>query len=325
MKLSARDKGILTLVAIVIGIVAAGVAIIFLFRIQKIVIKGESTYTAEEIQAALAVPEGKNLFTVDTAAVERAAEQKLLNVENITVKRLWPHGLEVTIEPTLPRANFMTDDCTYLVSAGGKVMRMTADPRAGLYNVIGTTPSPVLLTGDRFTSSNPKKDKAIWDVLEAISEAAEQGETIDVADIKAEDTPSVPLSDAADRETVDNIANNITLIDMTDYTDIVITYDNRINIRLGNTNELDYKLRFSSKCISLINEDTEGTLTIFSNTREASFLDQASIDKNEEVYRTNIDSYNAERAGETEEEAAEESGGEDSGEETEEEAPVTME
>ena len=321
MKLSARDKGILTLIAMVICIVAAGVAIIFLFRIQKIVIKGESTYSAEEIQAALAVPEGKNLFTVDTTAIEEAAEKKLLNIENITVKRSWPHGLEVTIEPTRPKANFMTDDCTYLVSAGGKVMKITADPRAGLYNVVGTTPSPVILTGDHVTSSNAKKDKAIWDVIDAISEAAQQGDRIDVADVKSEGGSALKVNEADNKEMVENIANNITLIDMTDYTDIVITYDNRINIKLGNTNELDYKLRFSSKCISLLNDGTEGTLTIFSNTREASFLDQASIDKNEEVYRTNIESYNASKAGETEEETEAE------GEEPEEETkkPVSME
>ena len=142
MKLSARDKGILTLVAMVIGIVAAGVAIIFLFRIQKIVVKGESTYTAEEIKAALAVPEGKNLFTVNTDALEQAAMEKLLNVENITVKRAWPHSLEVTVDPTRPKANFITGDCTYVIRAGGKVMRMTAEPRAGIYNVVCATPSP---------------------------------------------------------------------------------------------------------------------------------------------------------------------------------------
>ncbi|MBQ5310558.1 MAG: FtsQ-type POTRA domain-containing protein [Oscillospiraceae bacterium] len=326
MKLSARDKGILTLVAMVIGIVAAGVAIIFLFRIQKIVVKGESTYTAEEIKAALAVPEGKNLFTVNTDALEQAAMEKLLNVENITVKRAWPHSLEVTVDPTRPKANFITGDCTYVISAGGKVMRMTAEPRAGIYNVIGATPSPLLLTGDRFTSSNEKKDKAIWEVIEAVDAAADKGEKIDVAGVAGSTTdPEVLIAAAENEEMVENIANDITQIDMTDYNDIVVTYSNRIKIKLGNTNDLDYKLKFASKIISLLEDNVEGTLTIFSNTREASFLDQSIIDKNEEVYKTNIESYNAEKAGTAEEE--EESGEEDENGEEEEETkkPVSME
>ncbi|MBQ8979711.1 MAG: FtsQ-type POTRA domain-containing protein [Oscillospiraceae bacterium] len=289
--LSPRDKGLISIVAFVIVVLLMLAAITFMFRIENIVVKGSSSYSSDDIVAAADIEPGKNLLTVDTGAVAKRVQDRLFNVESVKVSRSLLHSIVVDVEPAEPVANFITPKAVYIISAGGKVMLITDKARAGLYNVVGAEPSPMLLTGDRFTSNDSRKDKVIFELIDGI---------------RSSDTL---------------VAKNVTLIDVQSFSNLKITYDNRIDIVLGSVSELDYKLNSASDRMPRY-DGMEGMLKFQTDPSKSSFIDRAGLDYNEQVYQSNIESYRAETSLTVE---GEEGAGEGEEEEPEEETAVRME
>ncbi|MBR4223808.1 MAG: FtsQ-type POTRA domain-containing protein [Oscillospiraceae bacterium] len=269
--ISARDKGLITIVAFVIVVLLMLAAITFMFRIDTVVVRGSSSYSSDDIIAAADIEPGKNLLTVDTGAVAKQIQDRLFNVESVKVSRSLMHSIVLDVEPAEPVANFITPKAVYIISAGGKVMLITDKARAGLFNVVGAEPSPMLLTGDKFTSNDKRKDKVIADLIDGL------------------------------RSSKSLVASNITLIDVQSYSNVSVTYDHRIEIELGSISDLDYKLDYSSELIQTRYDNAEGVLRFQTDPSKSSFIDREGVDYNEQVYQNNIESYRAETALETEE------------------------
>ncbi len=277
--LSPKDKGIITIIAFVIVVLLMLAAITFMFRVDTIIVKGSSSYTAEQIKDAAQIQPGENLLAVDTAAVSARIQKKLFNVENVKVSRALLHSVVLDVEPAKPLANFITPKGVYIISEKGKVMLITNKARAGLYNVVGTDPCPALLTGDRFTSNDERKDKVIDELL---------------AGIQASDTL---------------VAKNITLIDVQSFSNVVVTYNSKIDVALGTINDLEYKFEYASNLISGSVGDKEGIIKFQTDPSRASYIDKSGLDYNDQVYKENIESYRAETI------VSEEEDGEEGGEE----------
>lgn len=76
----------------------------------------------------------------------------------------------------------------------------------------------------------------------------------------------------------------VSYIDVTDRYNIKYLFDDRVEVRLGSVNELDYKLKFTEIILSeKIGSKTEGVLTMFNGS--ASFLEKSGI----EQYYQNIE------------------------------------
>ncbi|RMG28439.1 MAG: cell division protein FtsQ/DivIB [Gammaproteobacteria bacterium] len=103
--------GVLALAAL--GALGAGIHLLFdaqRFPLRGVRVTGSlATLTPAEVRAALEPAwRGQGFFTVDVAAVRRAAES-LDWVRRAQVRRLWPDRLEVRIEERVPVARWGTD------------------------------------------------------------------------------------------------------------------------------------------------------------------------------------------------------------------------
>ncbi|MCI7768201.1 MAG: FtsQ-type POTRA domain-containing protein [Oscillospiraceae bacterium] len=246
------------------------------FNVEHISVEGASNYTADEIIEASGIKAGDNLVRTSTEKCGEQIESRLVYIENAKVTRSFPNTMVINVEASVPAANFITDSYTLLVSSKGKVLDKIQEQKAGLLNFVGTDPSPELIPGAMFQSEDEHKDAAVKKLMEYFSE---------------------------------NDSEHITLVDVTDRSELSYTYDNRITVRLGSINDIDYKINFSEEIIrTKIGEKTEGILTILSDSTGASFLDKESLENNARIFNENMAERAAAESGteEVETEASEE-------------------
>ena len=113
------------------------------------------------------------------------------------------------------------------------------------------------------------------------------------------------------------VAKNITLIDVQSFSNVVVTYNSKIDVALGTINDLEYKFEYASNLISGSVGDKEGIIKFQTDPSRASYIDKSGLDYNDQVYKENIESYRAETSvseeedgeeGDDEEEDSEDSG-----------------
>lgn len=274
-----RKKKSSNAMGIIVFIIAAAIFLLLsttvFFNVEHITVEGASNYTAEEVIEASGIKAGDNLVRTSTDKCADLIESRLVYIENATVTRSFPNTMVINVEASVPAANFICDDYTLLISGGGKVLDKLQEQKAGLLNFVGTDPMPELIPGAQFQSADEHKDNAVKKLMEYFSE---------------------------------NDSEHITLVDVTDRSEISYIYDGRITVKIGSINDIDYKMSFSEEIIrTKIGEKTEGILTILSDSTGASFLDKESLENNARVYNENMAERNAEENGTDESETVSES------------------
>lgn len=261
---------------IIVFLIAAAIFILLsttvFFNVEHITVEGASNYTAEEIIEASGIQAGDNLVRTSTDKCAEQIESRLVYIEKAKVTRSFPSTMVINVEASVPAANFICDDYTLLISGGGKVLDKLQEQKAGLLNFVGTDPLPELIPGAQFQSEDEHKDTAVKKLMEYFSE---------------------------------NDSEHITLVDVTDRSEISYTYDGRITVKIGSINDIDYKMNFSEEIIrTKIGEKTEGILTILSDSTGASFLDKESLENNARIFGENMAERNAAES-ETDEDSSE--------------------
>lgn len=226
-----------------------------LFNVEHITVTGSSNYTSDEIIAASGLIAGDNLIRTNTGKTASNIEKKLVHVEKATVTRSFPSTLVIDVEPCVPAANFICGNTILLISKGGKILEQIDEPKAELLNFTGTEPKAGLLPGDFFESEDEHKTDVVYQLMKYCLEHNDK---------------------------------TITMVDVTDRAELSYTYDKRITVKIGSINDLSYKMNFSKEIIETrIGENTEGLLTILSDSNRASFLDKETLEHNEQVFMEN--------------------------------------
>lgn len=301
-------------IALPLFIIAAALftllALTVFFRIDTVIIKGGSDYTTDEILTACEINGGENLIRTSLNKSAEKIESRLIYVEKAELKRRFPSTLEISITPAVETVSAEYEGIFCILSEGGKILDMTAEPHPDTIIIYGAQPVKVL------------ED---WEIEAAVTASETSAET-------SETTTSETTSGADDDEAVpkpvlggkffcaDEYRNDVFYLllstaassfggktnsyDMNDYINISCMYEDRIKIVFGSTAEFDYKIRLAENIITeKIGPNTEGTLTMLD--RGASFIDKAGLEHNDQVFHNNINPASSETETEDTEEASE--------------------
>lgn len=231
--------------AVVLIVLTVGITICytFLFNLNEIRVSGESDmYSAEEIVNAAGIEKGDNLLRLDTEKSEKQILDKLLYVETAKVSRKFPSSVEIKVTRCIPAYNVYYNDGSgsLLVSKKGKILDENSsgsDTSNGLPAIYGYEPS-ALTAGKLISTENEHKKEAFDELIACLGTKGDC---------------------------------DITAVDMTNESSIVVTYKNGMIFRMGGWSDVEYKLNLAE---SVMQEETirgkKGYLTMI-GTNQCSF------------------------------------------------------
>lgn len=241
-----RNMGLYGFIVIILVLgIGITVSCTFLFNINEIKVGGESAeYTVEQIIDASGIKMGDNLIRLDSSKAEKGILDNLLYIESADVERDFPSSLVINVEKCVPAFNISYEMGTLLVSRKGKILENSGLPDETLPIFYGYIPTESALGKNaveekKEDEEEKKKEKEKEDessTTEITTEYDEQGRAIVI------EFMNIMYSKGE--------ANNIVSVDINDKSNIIVTFKDGNVFRMGNWNDIEYKLTLAEKVMS---------------------------------------------------------------------------
>ncbi len=222
------------------------------FKVENYEISGNERYTDAEILGAAGLGDNENLYNIDLSATEQKIKKKLIYIDSVSVSRELPGTIVIEITEAEEFACCQYEGNRYaVISRSGRYLSTEqAEPNEELLQIYGLDLIDVSL-GDEFTSSDENKKTIIMNLLDVIE---------------------------------DTCPGMIDYIDITDRTDIIMSYDNgRIEIDFGSSLDYEYKMRYLITIITAnLDADASGKLVYISSSSGVSFIPDEGLEELEQ-------------------------------------------
>ena len=230
-KRTRRRKRNVKLYVFVILVLSLGLGVLLsvtlLFNIDKINIIGDEVdYSEENIIKASGVKIGDNLVRLDAQEVRGKILASMIFVEDAKLDKKYPDTLEISLVKCVESACVECKDGYMIISKKGKLLEKTDKAKKDLLVIKGFEPKD-FKPGEFIESTDEQKTNIYHEIMEGIE--------------KYKDTP-------------------VTMVDMTDKYSIIINYDNRIDFKMGNSNEIAYKMNLANTVLHDLDKDKTGTM-----------------------------------------------------------------
>lgn len=239
-----RNRKILgTFVCIILVLLTTVVlSLTVFFKVDTIVVNGDSIYDENQIINASGISAGDNLFLCNLKKASDGICKNLPYISTVEVKRELPSSIIFEITPTKAYVAAKSNSGTMLIDKEGKILEIVSDDKV---------PKNVIKLDAGITFSNQLGEN----IFDSESES-EQGKKTEL--LKT-------IFDAIDNSKL----SNITAIDIKSSSNISIMYQNRLNLKVGSISEVEYKLKCAVGIIKELdeNEPNKKGEILLSNTK----------------------------------------------------------
>ena len=234
-------------IAVVLAVVF-GMAIFFKVDANKILVAGNNKYSVAQIVDACGIKDGENLFSVSEARVSTCIIDRLPYVKQVRVGIKLPDTVKIEIEEL--EVVYSVEDsggAWWLIRSDGRVIEQTNSAEAQQYT---------RLLGVKITEVVAGEPAMAWQ-----PESAEQeGET---APITVRETERLLTACTILEYLEDNgIIGELASVDVSNLGDIQLWYGEKYQILLGDTLELNYKIRTLRSTLDQMGDYQSGVLDI---------------------------------------------------------------
>lgn len=224
-----KRRHILVSVGIIFAVIIIGIilSLTVLFRTERIEIEGDEYYYDDQIIAFSNVSLQQNIFIAALNGTPEKISENLPYVERAEIVFSIPDTVTIKITDAVPSYVVKDGNNFLLISSKGRILDSLTENSDNL---------PELVSGDL-------KSKNIGDYVSFEDDSVPEILDKVATSLKSEDV------------------NKITSFDITDTTNINLSYDGRIKIVLGLPNDIDYKIKTA---MTIINEklDPNNTGTV---------------------------------------------------------------
>lgn len=185
------------------------------FNINQVLCVGQEKLTEKEIMEIAKVEKGKNIFLTNIGNVKERVKS-IPYVSESNARRIFPDKVKIWVREAVPVFAIEKDKQFMICDINTKVLETVKENKDNLCT---------------FTLNEYKFKQPGEIYLDA--EAPHEKKLLELIGI-------------LEKYDMINYVNNI---DFSDISDIIILFDNRLKIKIGNTDEMDYKLKFINKVI----------------------------------------------------------------------------
>lgn len=199
------------------------------FKMNKIDVKGNSRYTAQQVLDSVDFRIGENMFLIGSNKQEESIETRLPYIQQADIKLSLPATVVINVKETTAKYAYLSGDKYILLDSELKVLEK---------DIAELPEGVIILSGPKFKSANVGtpivfEDEAVKENTNSLLAAVEKAEMSD-----------------------------ITAIELTNASTNYIVYQNRIRIKLGALTNLEYKLDMAKAAIAKESSDAKGTLDV---------------------------------------------------------------
>ncbi len=234
-----------------LGVVAALVfALVIFFKIQHIEVLGNEYYTADEVVDASGIVLGDNLLTLSKAGVAARIRADLPYVSEIQIKRALPNRVVITVAEF--EVTYGIEDENggwWLMNREGRVLDPSDEKEAKTHMVVQGLKINVPQVG------------------EEIKPAATEG--ADISELSAKKDAAIAVLGLVEDS---RFAKEIVTLDVSTSYDIILWYGTQYQIKLGNTEQLAYKMQYLQGVLNELESYQSGIIDLtFTEDKRAHF------------------------------------------------------
>lgn len=228
-----RGPGILLiLIAAIIIIASIIAAITIFFKIRVIEVSGETRYEESYIIEAAQIEKGGNMFVFNKFSAISRIFSACPYLDEISIRRRLPDTVEILVTEHTPVASIHDGNYWYLISADGKILEKSGWNAAEGYCMVTGLKLKTAEVGKYAVFSDEDKRKPFFTVLNTAINS--------------------------------DILNDIGEINIERFFEIEFTYQDRFLVKIGTSEELDYKIRILDSVIEKLSPNESGVIDVSS-------------------------------------------------------------
>ncbi len=204
--------GLATVTGVIFGIVFL---LSRFFSVNSISVNENEKYSSSEVIDAGDLHVGENLVFLNTKSSEEKIYKSLTYIDEVSVRKKFPNKIEVSVGIAEPKYSVKSGEEYWVMSSKNKILEKSPELSSELINISGAE-----IVANKFGKAeykNLESKKLVEEILVAF-------ESKELKSVKE--------------------------IDISDLQNIHVNYDNRININLGDKEDIDYKVLTAKEIIN---------------------------------------------------------------------------
>ncbi|MBR5570738.1 MAG: FtsQ-type POTRA domain-containing protein [Oscillospiraceae bacterium] len=258
-----RNRFILQLVTVAAVVIALLLGLSIFFKAEKFVVSGCKKYSAYEIRVATGLQEGENLLTINSAKASGRLLKALPYVHKVRVQIKLPDTVLIEVEEVkVIYAIQEKNEDWWLIDCGGKVLEKVSVAETKKYTRLRGVRLDSPVAGEKAVAEEPVPEGTTPD-----------GEPIPVT-VYGSERLSALLSVLRSLEKNGVLGNVVSSVDVTNigaielwYGDSYEGHEGRYHVWLGDSANMDQKIRIMKQTIADRGENQSGILDIRLNDK----------------------------------------------------------
>lgn len=201
-------------------------------------------YTEDEIVSALNIEKNSNLFAFSTAEKTKELQAQFPYLDKVEVTVQMPATVVVRLTPATERFTCMYSGGWMVLSDALRILRLEVSQPEGMILLNAKLP-------DNFSPAiGQQVIPETYNSLLAHTESSAESDSIDATPESAQPTVTDIVTQLWQLLQDDGLLDGLTALDISDTSQLSFTYQGRVDVLLGNSSSLDYKLRLAAKILT---------------------------------------------------------------------------
>ncbi len=216
---------VITAFTLLVAAIVSPIILFAAFRVKNFVVEGKSPYTKEQIIEASEIGTGKSLIFADIDEAKAAIEKNLPYTVDVEITKKLPSSLIIRYGETAKAFAIQLAGGTYAVTDSSlKVLELSSDVPEDVFLIKGATPV----------------NSETGTILSFLKKEDEKKQASDV---------TLSLIFEITKAITENSLKDVNLIDVASRNNIYVIYQERIVLRLGDSNNIASKLSLGQRVI----------------------------------------------------------------------------
>lgn len=218
-----------TSMVMIIAMIAAVLCLTVFFKIDSITVEGKTRYSSDEIIDASGIAIGTNLLLCNTEPSKEIITKEFPYIESVSIKKNPFNSVTIYVEEAKPTSAIETNGKFYILSAKGKIIEILDNNKYNVPLIKGAELKKTELSATiEYKLAN--MNNIINDVTQALNE---------------------------------NEIKKVSTINVTNPSNVKLSYDKRLTIILGIPENLNYKVKTAKLIIDeKLEKDSKGTVDV---------------------------------------------------------------